>query len=131
MPSSNDDFSGGIELPAICNFEIVSKTTTACMFMGEISKLINCVETNEPSENVSSEIDGVIILDARKRVELKGVQLSVFGPMKLMLGSRVFNIAISKNQNFSSRVSMRMWSSSGRASTSLVSLFAGNTQRHI
>ena len=99
MPSSNDDFSGGIELPAICNFEIVSKTTTACMFMGEISKLINCVETNEPSENVSSEIDGVIILDARKRVELKGVQLSVFGPMKLMLGSRVFNIAISKNQN--------------------------------
>jgi len=99
MPSSNDNFSGGIELPAICNFEIISKSTKVCMFIGEINKLINCVETNEAIEHVPSEIEGVIILDARKRVELKDAELSVFGPMKLMFGSHAFNIAISKNQN--------------------------------
>lgn len=99
MPSSNDNFSGGVALPEICNFEIISKSIKACMFVGEINKLINCVETNEALEHILSEIDGVIFLDSRKRVEVKGAELSVFGPMKLMYGSRAFNNAILKNQN--------------------------------
>ena len=73
------------------------------MFVGEINKLINCVETNEALEHILSEIDGVIFLDSRKRVEVKGAELSVFGPMKLMYGSRAFNNAILKNQNLQYR----------------------------
>ncbi len=96
MPDSNSDFSGKIQIPPICKLKIQAGTSNFCVFSTSARQLSNCLEV-EP-EDKDNSISGIILVDARKRVEVNGNEIAIFGPLRLMQGSSAFRDALSNDR---------------------------------
>ena len=96
MPKSKSDFSGKIQIPPICTFKVELSTSDVCLFKANGRELSNCLEVEV--EDVEDSINGLILVDARKRVEVNSKEISIFGPLRLMHGSASFRDALSNDR---------------------------------
>lgn len=96
MSDSREDFSGKIQIPPICKLKIELKTSNVCLFMANATQLSNCLEVE--AEDVQDSINGFILVDARKRVEVNSKEIAIFGPLRLLHGSATFRDALSNDR---------------------------------
>ena len=96
MPKSNSDFSGKIQIPPICTFKVDLKIDDICVFRVDAKQLSNCLEVE--AEDAEDSINGFILVDARKRVEVNSKEIAIFGPLRLMHGSASFRDALSNDR---------------------------------
>ena len=96
MPNSNADFSGKIQIPPICKLKILASTNNACIFSASAKQLSNCLKIE--NEDEVGSVRGFVLVDARKRVEVDGKEIAIFGPLQLMHGSVAFRDALSSDR---------------------------------
>jgi len=95
MPKSNEDFSGKIQIPPICKLKVQFSTSNVCVFSTSARQLSNFLEIKAEENNDS--IEGNVLIDARKRVEIDGNEIAIFGPLRLMQGSSAYRDALSND----------------------------------
>lgn len=96
MPKSNSDFSGKIQIPPICTFKVDLKIDDICVFRADAKQLSNCLEIE--SSDLALNVEGFVLIDARKHVEQNSNEIAIFGPIKLMHGATAFHDALAKSQ---------------------------------